>query len=126
MLKNLTFCHCPHCNKVVEVIDAGEGKLMCCNEEMEELYVNTRDAATEKHVPVINRKNGKIEVKVGSVTHPMTKEHLIEWIVLVSETSIQRVELSPDVEPKAVFADVEGPVAAYEYCNLHGLWKAEA
>lgn len=126
MLKELKFYHCPHCHKVVEVLDAGKGALTCCQEEMEALVANTRDAASEKHVPVITRKDGKIEVKVGSTTHPMTEEHLIEWIVLVSEHLIQRVELSPDVEPKAVFADVEGPVAAYEYCNLHGLWKAEA
>ncbi len=126
MLKDLKFYHCTHCHKVVEVVDDGKGTLVCCNEEMEHLVANTRDAASEKHVPVIQRKDGKIEVKVGSTAHPMTEEHLIEWVILVSEDAIQRVELKPNMEPKAIFADVNGPVAAYEYCNLHGLWKAEA
>ena len=126
MLTELKFAYCTHCHKLVEILDEGKGPLICCNDEMEMLTANTRDAASEKHVPVINRKNGKIEVKVGSTAHPMTAEHLIEWIILVSEKSIQRVELKPDMEPKAEFAEVEGPIAAYEYCNLHGLWKAEA
>ena len=41
---------------------------------------------------------------------------------------LQKRGLKPGEKPEAVFALAEGEtvVAAYEYCNLHGLWKAEA
>jgi len=94
---------------------------------MEVLTANTTDAATEKHVPVITRDGNTITIKVGSVAHPMTKEHLIQWIILVQGSVTKRVTLAPDAAPEAVFtvADANAPVRAYEYCNLHGLWSAE-
>ena len=107
-----------------------ESLLTYCNHQyfsdISLLVANTQDAATEKHVPVITRKDGKVIVKVGSASHPMTDAHFIQFIALVSEKGVQRVDLTPADEPKAEFVDPEGPVAAYEFCNLHGLWKAEA
>lgn len=126
MLKELKMFHCSKCKQLLEVLDGSNCIPQCCGEEMEELVANTTDAATEKHVPVIKRSEGKIIVKVGSTTHPMTPEHLIEHIILVTGEGIQRVSLTPSDEPKAEFIDVPGPIAAYEFCNLHGLWKAEA
>ncbi len=125
-MKALQIYQCLKCNKVVEVLDPGKCPMACCGEDMELLEANTKDAATEKHVPVITRKDGKIIVKVGSTTHPMTPEHWIQWIALVTDKKVQRVDLTPADEPKAEFVDEGGPVAAYEFCNLHGLWKAEA
>ena len=100
----------------------------CCGEEMLELVPNTSDGAGEKHVPVLERAGQTVTVKVGSVAHPMLEEHSIRWIALETKEGMQRKRLAPGAEPKASFALTEGdePVAAYEYCNLHGLWKAEA
>ena len=100
----------------------------CCGEEMLELVPNTSDGAGEKHVPVIERDGQTVTVKVGSVAHPMLEAHYIQWIALETAQGMQRKTLKPGDEPKAVFALAEGdePVAAYEYCNLHGLWKADA
>ena len=94
----------------------------------EELVANTTDAANEKHVPVIKVEGSKVTVTVGEVTHPMLDEHYINWVMLETKKGRQRVELKPGEAPEAVFALAEGDeaVAAYEYCNLHGLWKAEA
>ncbi len=124
-MKEAKFYHCAKCGRVVAEIVAGKGIPACCGEEMEELFANTQDAATEKHVPVIARKDGKVIAKVGSASHPMTDAHFIQFIALVSEKGVQFVNLTPTDEPKAEFIDPEGPVAAYEFCNLHGLWKAE-
>ena len=65
-------------------------------------------------------------VVVGSVVHPMTPEHYIQWIVLETKSGFQVKELTPTCEPKASFVLAEGDeiVAVYEYCNLHNLWKA--
>ena len=92
---------------------------------MKELVANTTDAATEKHVPVVEIDGNLVTVSVGSVTHPMEEKHYIQWISLQTEQGNQRKALKPGQEPKVTFAMAPGDkfVAAYEYCNLHGLWK---
>jgi superoxide reductase len=94
---------------------------------MDELTANSSDGAGEKHVPVLERKGRALTVKVGSVTHPMEAKHFINWIFVEQGARVQRFTLKPGETPEAVFTlDSDTvPVTAYEYCNLHGLWKAE-
>lgn len=92
----------------------------------EEITPNTVDAAYEKHVPVIEHNADSVTVKVGSVAHPMLDAHYIEWIILETANGYQKKELKPGEEPIASFAVTEPVIAAYEYCNLHGLWQAKA
>lgn len=91
-----------------------------------EITPNTTDGAYEKHVPVITHQGETVTVKVGSVAHPMLEAHYIEWILLETATGYQIHHLKPGEAPEADFAVTEPVIAAYEYCNLHGLWKAEA
>ncbi len=91
----------------------------------EELTANTVDAAQEKHVPVVTVDGDEVKVAVGSVEHPSLPAHYIEFIVLVTEGGCQMKWLKPGMKPEAVFKVTDKPVAAYEYCNLHGLWMAE-
>lgn len=91
-----------------------------------EIIPNTVDAAYEKHVPVIEHQGDSVIVKVGSIAHPMLDVHWIEWIVLETNSGYQKKELKPGDAPEALFAVIEPVVAAYEYCNLHGLWMAKA
>ena len=95
----------------------------CEGGPLEELIPNTTDAAGEKHVPVISVNGQEVTVKVGEVAHPMMDAHYIQFIILETKTGFQFAELEPGQEPKAVFKAAD-PVAAYEYCNLHGFWKA--
>lgn len=90
------------------------------------LTPNTVDAAFEKHVPVIEHTGDSVTVKVGSVAHPMLDAHYITFIVLETATGFQKHDLKPGEVPEAHFAVIEPVVAAYEYCNLHGLWMAKA
>ena len=90
-----------------------------------ELKANTTDAATEKHVPVASVKDREIDVKVGSVPHPMTEEHLIEWIAVETKQGVKVKYLEPGDRPEEVFCNNGDAVAVYAYCNLHGLWKAD-
>ncbi len=90
-----------------------------------ELIANTVDAAQEKHVPVITINGDEVRVAVGSVEHPSLPAHYIEWIVLLTETGMQMKWLKPGDKPEAVFKITDKPIAAFEYCNLHGLWKAD-
>jgi len=94
----------------------------------QELIPNTVDAAREKHVPVISREGQTVTVEVGSTPHPMTEKHYITWILLETNDGIERIELTPDDEPAAQFFASEDSelIAAYAYCNIHGLWMTEA
>lgn len=114
---------CEVCGNIVEVLHAGVGELVCCGEPMKLYEENTVDAAVEKHVPVIAKTDDGITVKVGSVPHPMTEEHYIEWIELLADGKAYRQFLKPGDAPEAVFPVVAENVTAREYCNLHGLWK---
>ena len=125
----LTFYKCNHCgNLLIPVIDAGVIPF-CCAEQMEALAAGSTDAATEKHVPVIERDSDErhINISVGSVDHPMTEEHLIQVIVLLYGERIYTFKLAAGDEPKArcTIKDTTVPLTAYAYCNLHGLWKAD-
>lgn len=117
------FYRCALCGNMVALIKDGGGTLVCCGQDMKKLNANTTDAAQEKHVPEISKADGKIEVAVGSTLHPMLAEHYIEWIALVTEDKVEIKFLKPGEEPKAAFNAVESG-EIYEYCNLHGLWKA--
>jgi superoxide reductase len=115
---------CEICGNIVEVLHAGKGVLVCCNQPMKLMSENTVDASLEKHVPVIEKTADGVTVKVGSVAHPMEEKHYIEWVEVIVDGKIERQYLSPGESPQASFAVKGGAVTAREYCNLHGLWKA--
>lgn len=114
---------CNICGNIVEVLHTGVGQLVCCGQPMELLKEKTKDVGLEKHVPVIEKSNGKIKVKVGSVPHPMEDKHWIEWIELVADGKVYRKFLNPGDSPEADFEIKAQNITAREYCNLHGLWK---
>jgi len=115
---------CNICGNVVEVLHTGAGELVCCGQPMNLLTENTTDAATEKHVPVIEKSANVITVKVGSVEHPMEEKHYIEFIELLADGKVYRQFLNPGDKPQATFEVTAKQVSAREFCNLHGLWKA--
>lgn len=123
MAERLQVFKCASCGHVVLVLHAGAGALVCCNQPMTALQENTTDAAKEKHVPVVEKVEGGFKVKVGSVAHPMTAEHLIEWIALTADGKVSLAFLSPGAAPEAVFKSGAASASARAYCNLHGLWK---
>lgn len=123
----VTFLKCAKCAKIVEIIQKSGCPTMCCSQAMVELKANTTDGAVEKHVPVVTVNGTTVTVKVGSAEHPMADDHWIQFVTLETTAGTQRKILNPGQAPEAVFALPEGEkaVAAYEFCNKHGLWKAE-
>ena len=120
------FFKCKTCGNMVGMINSSGVPIMCCGAPMDELKANTEDAAQEKHVPAVTVDGNKVSVAVGDVEHPMLEEHFIQWIYLETENGGQRKALKPGDAPKAVFVvEDDKPVAVYEYCNLHGLWKKD-
>ncbi len=122
----MKFYRCETCKNIVTFLNESGVPLMCCGKKMTELVPGTTDAAQEKHVPVVEVQGSQVRVKVGSVEHPMLDAHYIQFIALETSLGAQIRWLKPGQAPEAVFALAEGEqvIAAYEYCNLHGLWKA--
>lgn len=123
---DLKFYYCKNCGKIIAIVKDTKLPTICCGEAMQELVPGVTDAAAEKHVPVISVEGNVVTVSVGEVSHPMLEEHYIEWVLLQTNKGIQKKWLKPGEEPKVRFILDEGEkaVAAYEYCNLHKLWKA--
>ena len=125
MNKRLNIYKCEICGNIVELLHEGVGELVCCGKPMKLYEENTVDASTEKHVPVIEKLADGYKVTVGSVAHPMVEKHYIEWIELIADEKAYRQFLHPGDVPEAVFKIEAAGVTAREYCNLHGLWKAQ-
>lgn len=126
-MKETDFYYCKHCGNIITMIHDSGVKVVCCGEEMTKLEINPAGAAPEKHLPVISVDGNLVTVKVSTVAHPMVEKHFIEWIYIITEQGEQRKTLKPGDAPEATFALAEGDkvLAAYEYCNLHGLCRTE-
>jgi len=122
MAKRNDVYKCPECGNIVEVL-VGTDKELC---GFKQLVENTTDAATEKHVPVVEKTAEGYRVTVGEVLHPMTEAHYIQWIELITDKNeVLRKYLTPSDKPVAEFKTDAKVVYAREYCNLHGLWRSK-
>jgi len=116
---------CNVCGNIVEVLHAGVGELICCNEPMQLMEEKTEDSSVEKHVPYIEKTANSVIVKVGqNQEHPMLEEHYIEWIQVIADGFSHRKFLNPDDKPQAEFEIKADKVEAREYCNIHELWRS--
>ena len=125
-MKEVKFYVCETCGNLVAMINDSGVPMMCCGKKMSLIEAGTVEASKEKHIPVAAFEEGVLNVNVGSVDHPMTEEHLIEWVYVQTDRGGQRKELKAGEAPNLTFTfDNETPLAVYAYCNLHGLWKTE-
>ncbi len=115
---------CNICENIVEVLHAGGGTLVCCGQPMQLIEEKTEDVGLEKHVPVVEKTETGIKVKVGSVPHPMEEKHYIEWIEAVADGITYRKFLHPGEKPEAEFKTSADNIKAREYCNIHGMWTS--
>jgi len=119
------FYECTFCGNVVQKVVDSEVPVVCCGQEMNEIIPGTVDASVEKHIPHVTWLDEKtLKVQIGSVAHPMLKEHHIMFIYVETENGGIHVDLTDKPEAVIALGD-EKPVAVYEYCNLHGLWKTD-
>jgi len=124
MTERMQVYKCNVCGNIVEVLHASGGTLVCCGQNMELLQEKTQDEGLEKHVPVIEKTESGVKIKVGSVPHPMEEAHFIEWIEILADGKVCRKFLKPGEPPEAEFRIQAEKIQAREYCNLHGLWKS--
>jgi superoxide reductase len=124
MAERLEVYKCTMCGNIVEVLHGG-ARLVCCGTTMKLLNEKTADEGKEKHVPVTEKIDGGVKVKVGSVAHPMEDDHYIEWIEILADGKSYRQFLNPGDAPEAEFAVEAAQISAREHCNKHGMWKGE-
>ena len=126
MSKQFEVYKCTKCPAIVETLQGGEGTLACCDSPMTLLQEGVTDAAKEKHVPVAEKTEKGIKVKVGSVPHPMEEKHWVQWVELLGDTFSHKHFLKPGDAPEAEFVcdcACKSRITVREYCNLHGHWK---
>ncbi len=121
------FYYCPICKNFFGVIHDSNVTPICCGKPMQVIEANSTEAAVEKHIPVVEIKDGVCHVVVGSVLHPMVEEHWIDWVMVATTLGRHRLVLRPGQEPKVdlKLAEKEEVLRVYAHCNLHGLWVKE-
>lgn len=126
-MSKVKFYICEHCGNIIEKIEDKKVPVVCCGEKMKPLIPGVVEASHEKHIPVVSVLGDEVSVSVGSVAHPMAEEHSILWVYLETDRGVQRKSLEVGKPPVVSFrlSDGERPIAAYAYCNLHGLWMSE-
>jgi len=115
---------CNICGNIVEVLNPGEGRLVCCDQPMELLLARRTDVGPEKHIPITEEtEEGNLKVKVGRTAHPMEKNHHIQWIEILVDDKVLRKTLKPGDKPEATFKEKPTKnIMVRSYCNIHGLW----
>jgi len=126
MLEKGQIFRCNTCGNMFELIFVGGGTSTCCGTEMELLSDAPKDVGAEKHIPIIEKTESGVKVKVGKVAHPMEEKHYIAWIEIITDNGTQRAFLKPGMAPEAEFLvnDITN-LKAKEYCIIHGLWRSE-
>ncbi len=125
-MKNQKFFRCKHCGNFIGLINNAGVPMICCGEEMEEVVPNTVEASQEKHIPFITFDGSIMNVQIGSVLHPSTEEHYIDFIYVQTEHGGQRKSIKPGDASVAEFLFIDDkPIEVFAYCNIHGLWSAK-
>jgi superoxide reductase len=125
MTKRLQIYKCEVCGNIVEVLHQGAGELVCCDQPMKLLEEKTEEQGKEKHLPVMEKTDKGVQVKVGSIPHPMEEKHFIEWVAVETDKGVFRKFLKSGEKPEAEFEIREDILQAREYCNIHGLWATK-
>lgn len=120
----LHFYQCEICGKIIIVLSDAGIPTVCCGQTMKELIPGTKDGAVEKHMPVLSENGNTICIEIGSIPHPMTDEHSINWVCLETDDGFMYKQLKPGDKPEVCFnACTKACVKrVFAYCNIHGLW----
>jgi len=125
-MNEIKYYICEKCGNLHEVVYDSKVNPVCCGQKMTKLEAGVQEASHEKHIPVVSVNGNLVKIDVGSVAHPMSAEHSILWVSLKTDKGVYRKYLEVGSAPVVSFALVdEKPLAAYAYCNLHGLWKQD-
>ncbi len=123
MTVKLQIYKCNICGNIVQVLNEGDGNLVCCGKEMELMGVqyDTTELG-EKHTPKVKIKEGKKFVNV--IGHPMSEEHYVQFIETYTndKNELHLKFFYPNEVPEMEAGFKEDCFNSIEYCNIHNLW----
>lgn len=127
MAEKLEVYKCEICGNIVEVLHGGKGQLVCCGKPMILLKEKETEEGNEKHLPVVERKDSGISVKIGSIPHPMEEKHHIEWIEVITkdDRTFKKFLRAGDAPLSTFEVAFEHIDSVREHCNIHGLWSTK-
>ena len=123
MTIKLQIYKCNVCGNLVQILQEGDGNLICCGQEMELMPIQyDTNELGEKHTPKIEIKDGKKFINVFG--HPMLKEHYIQFIETYTKdkNEVHIKFFSPESIPEMENRLHETDFDSIELCNIHGLW----
>lgn len=123
----MKFYECKMCGNIIVLFEDKGIIPVCCGKTMEEITVGDKDETREKHVPKITINNNEVTIEIGEIPHPMLEEHYIKWIVLETDKGMYMHRFNSQDKPitKFTICNNEKPLRAYEFCNIHSLWKKD-
>ena len=113
-MKNLKFYVCPVCGNLMTA--SGSPALSCCGRVLEPLSHQKPD---EEHALNIEEIEGEWFV---SSPHPMTKEHSLMFVALVTAERVTLVRQWPEWDFQTRLPK-RGHGILYWYCTQHGLFR---
>jgi superoxide reductase len=113
---------CEVCGNITKVVHNSGGLLVCCGKPMILQQEKTADQGKEKHVPIVEKSEKGIMVRVGSIPHPMEEKHYLEWVEVRDGENVYIRGFKPGEKPETEFCCADTNVKARAYCNVHGLW----
>lgn len=130
MTEKLQLYRCSVCRNLVEVLQTGEGELVCCGQPMELIQAQEKEHSeySDKHVPVFEKTVDGYTIRVGTKPHPMIEEHHLDFIQAISKdnkyvkTKFLSLEDAPELNVKC---KCDASIWARALCNIHGLFKNE-
>jgi|GEM_PF-14583 superoxide reductase len=123
MTLNLEIYKCNICGNIIEVVKSGDGDLVCCGQKMVKMEPKGMESGQEKHLPFIKEEDSSIVIKIGETEHPMTEEHYIEWIEVITDEGIFKKYFKPKDKPEFKTDKKNKIKVVRAYCNIHGLWR---
>ena len=119
---------CNICGNLIEILISGDGHPVCCGEEMERLEIKNDETnspdLTEKHLPeIIKNENNSTTVKMPK--HPMTDQHHIMFVQIISKDKNEIRTKYFDPDEQVIMNDKKSPdeIYARSYCNIHGVYQ---
>ena len=106
------FYICPLCGTSIHATKGSS--VTCCDEHLAPLQMQEPEG---EHEIMVERIDGRRYVHLD---HPMTKDHSIRWIALLTDDRLEMQQLYPEQDANASFT-MHGHGLILTFCDVHGL-----
>ena len=112
-MKRLKFYVCPTCGNILTA--TGEAELCCCGRRLAPLQAQPAEGVHRLRVEHVE------DDFYLTFSHPMEKEHFLQFVAYVSYDRMMLVRLYPEQSGEVRMPAMHGG-SFYFGCSKHGLW----